>query len=85
MSGAAGAVGAGYILLRLPLEIADLFTDCLGEHAPNKAAKVMNLMRSSHGGKAYDAAFERRPPPEISSPFSSQVALSIPKRILVVR
>jgi DNA repair photolyase len=56
----AGAVGAGYILLRLPLEIAGLFTDWLGEHAPNKAAKVMNLMRSAHGGKAYDAAFGRR-------------------------
>ena len=68
----AGALGAGYILLRLPLEIADLFKDWLAEYAPNKAAKVMNLMRGAHGGKAYDAGFGRRQTG--SGPFAEMLA-----------
>jgi DNA repair photolyase len=56
----AGASSAGYILLRLPLEVADLFKDWLAEYAPNKFAKVMNLMRGTRGGKAYDAEFGQR-------------------------
>ncbi len=68
----AGAVGAGYILLRLPGEVADLFKDWLAEHAPNKAAKVMNLTRGVHGGRAYDAEFGRRQTG--SGPFADLIA-----------
>ncbi len=56
----AGAVGASYILLRLPLEIADLFEEWLREHAPNRASRVMGLIREARGGKDYDATFGTR-------------------------
>ena len=48
-----GATGAGYTLLRVPLEIKDLFEDWLATHAPNKAKHVMSLLRETHGGKPY--------------------------------
>ncbi|HKF71977.1 MAG TPA: PA0069 family radical SAM protein [Stellaceae bacterium] len=48
-----GAKGAGYTLLRVPLEIKDLFEDWLAAHAPNKAKHVMSLLRETHGGKPY--------------------------------
>jgi len=57
---AAGALSAGYILLRLPLEVADLFEEWLHRHFPLKAEHVMRRIRDSRGGKAYDAAFHRR-------------------------
>lgn len=56
----AGALSAEYILLRLPLEVADLFEEWLQRHYPLKAEHVMNRMRDSHGGKAYNAAFHQR-------------------------
>jgi DNA repair photolyase len=56
----AGAVMAGYVLLRLPLEIEDLFREWLDCHAPLKADRVMKLMRETRGGKTYDPAFGRR-------------------------
>jgi DNA repair photolyase len=48
-----GAKGAGYTLLRVPLEIKDLFEEWLAAHAPNKAKHVMSLLRETHGGKPY--------------------------------
>lgn len=51
----AGAVSAGYVMLRLPHEIAPLFRDWLGTHYPLKARHVMSLVREIHGGKDYDA------------------------------
>ena len=48
-----GAKGAGYTLLRVPLEIKDLVEDWLATHAPNKAKHVMSLLRDTHGGKPY--------------------------------
>jgi DNA repair photolyase len=57
---AAGAGTAGYILVRLPLEIAPLFEEWLGTHAPGKARRVMSLIRQSRGGKAYDAEWGKR-------------------------
>jgi len=48
-----GAKGAGYTLLRVPLEIKELFEDWLAAHAPNKAKHVMSLLRDTHGGKPY--------------------------------
>ncbi len=53
----AGAREAGYVLLRLPLEVRDLFEEWLSVHAPLKAAKVMSLVRDTRGGKDYDSRF----------------------------
>jgi DNA repair photolyase len=47
---AAGASGAGYVLLRLPLEIKDLFTEWLEAHAPERAKHVLNLIRETRDG-----------------------------------
>jgi DNA repair photolyase len=55
-----GAGIASYILLRLPLEIKDLFVEWLETHAPDKARHVMSLVRDTRGGKAYDPAFGSR-------------------------
>ncbi len=57
---AAGAQHAGYVVLRLPLEIKDLFREWLAAHAPGRAAHVMSLVRSMRGGKDYDAAWGQR-------------------------
>ena len=56
----AGARSAGYVLLRLPLEIADLFEEWLQAHFPERAAHVMSLIRQSRGGKNYDSRFGSR-------------------------
>lgn len=56
----AGADHAGYVLLRLPHEIKDLFHEWLAEHYPDRAARVINLLREMRGGKDYDPRwFER--------------------------
>lgn len=57
---AAGASEAGYVMLRLPLEIADLFREWLVAHFPDKARHVLSLIRQMHGGKEYDARFGKR-------------------------
>ncbi len=57
---AAGAHEVGYVLLRLPLEIADLFTQWLRENFPDRAEHVLNLVRSTREGGLYDSAFHRR-------------------------
>jgi len=56
----AGAVSAGYVLLRLPHEVKDLFQGWLQLHAPLKATFVMNLIRDMRGGKDYSARFGER-------------------------
>ncbi|MBU3735989.1 MAG: PA0069 family radical SAM protein [Methylobacterium sp.] len=56
----AGARRAGYILLRLPHEVAPLFEQWLQQHVPLKAAHVMSLIRQSRGGKDYDATYFQR-------------------------
>ncbi|HWI26906.1 MAG TPA: PA0069 family radical SAM protein, partial [Stellaceae bacterium] len=56
----AGARGAGYILLRLPLELTALFEEWLETHAPGKAKHVMSLIRQSRDGKTYRAEFGTR-------------------------
>ena len=60
MGADAGATEAGYVTLRLPLEIKDLFHEWLMEAYPDKAEHVMMLVRSMHDGKAYNAEFYRR-------------------------
>jgi DNA repair photolyase len=56
----AGARSAGYVLLRLPLEIKDLFREWLEAHEPLKAPRVLALLRSMRGGQLYDASFGKR-------------------------
>ncbi len=56
-SAAAGARWAGYVLLRLPYEIKDLFTEWLTEHFPERAAHVMSLVRDMRGGRENDPRF----------------------------
>jgi DNA repair photolyase len=57
---AAGARNAGYVLLRLPLEISDLFQEWLATHFPDRAAHVMSVMRQMRGGKDYESAWGLR-------------------------
>ncbi|MEQ6341458.1 MAG: PA0069 family radical SAM protein [Gammaproteobacteria bacterium] len=56
----AGARWAGYVFLRLPLEIKDLFKEWLTVHAPLRAEHVMSLIRQARDGKEYDANFGTR-------------------------
>jgi DNA repair photolyase len=56
----AGARSAGYVLLRLPLEIGDLFTEWLIANCSDRASRVLSLMRSTRGGKLYDAKWSER-------------------------
>jgi DNA repair photolyase len=56
----AGAKSANTILLRLPLEIADLFREWLEAHVPDRAARVLSLVRQSRGGALYRSAFGER-------------------------
>lgn len=57
---AAGAQAAGHVLIRLPLEVKDLFEAWLAEHCPQKAKRVMAAIYDARGGKAYDAAWGKR-------------------------
>ncbi len=57
---AIGVRSAGYVLLRLPLEIGDLFTEWLKANCPDRASRVLSLMRSTRGGKLYDAKWGER-------------------------
>lgn len=57
---AAGASEAGYVVLRLPLEIKDLFQEWLAAHAPDSAKRVMTLVRQMRGGRDYDSEWGRR-------------------------
>lgn len=57
---AMGAQSAGYVLLRLPLEVAPLFKDWLLRNYPDRYRHVMSLVRSMRGGKDYDAEWGKR-------------------------
>lgn len=55
-----GANSAGYVLLRLPFELKDIVHEWLAEHYPDRAAKIINLLRDMRGGQDYDSNwFER--------------------------
>jgi len=56
----AGARRAGYVFLRLPLELTDLFQDWLQQYFPLKAHHVMSLVKQSRGGKTYVSEFGTR-------------------------
>ena len=50
----AGAVSAGFVVLRLPWAVAPLFERWLEEHFPDRKEKVLNRIRDLRGGKLYD-------------------------------
>jgi len=56
----AGAIGAGYVALRLPLEIKDLFREWLETNLPDRAERVMSLVRQMRGGRDYDPQWGKR-------------------------
>ena len=56
----AGASSSGYVLLRLPHELKQLFREWLQQYWPTQAEHVMNRLRDSRGGKDYDATFGLR-------------------------
>jgi len=56
----AGATSAMYVTLRLPLEIKDLFREWLADARPERAARVMSLIRQTRGGKDYDPDWAQR-------------------------
>lgn len=55
-----GASEVAYVLLRLPLEVSELFRDWLLRERPHRYRHVMNLIRSMRGGKDYDAKWGER-------------------------
>ena len=52
--------GAGYVLLRLPLEVRDLFREWLRENFPDRERHVFKLIRDMRGGKDYDSTWGKR-------------------------
>ena len=54
---AAGVRHAGYVLLRLPLEVRDLFREWLMTNFPDRYRHVFKLIRDMRGGKDYDSTF----------------------------
>jgi DNA repair photolyase len=56
----AGATRAGFTVLRLPLEIKDLFDEWLRANRPDRAEKVLSLIRQMRGGALYQAEFGLR-------------------------
>jgi DNA repair photolyase len=57
---AMGAREAGFVLLRLPLEVRELFVEWLRAHYPGKLKHVLSLLRASREGKLYDSRFGAR-------------------------
>ena len=56
----AGVRHAGYVLVRLPYEIKDLFREWLEKHYPERAAHVMSVIRAMRGGRDNDPRFGTR-------------------------
>ena len=67
----AGAREAGYVLLRLPLEVAPIFKDWLLRHYPDRYRHVMSLVRSMRDGKDYDSDWGKRM--KGSGPYAWQI------------
>jgi DNA repair photolyase len=68
----AGAREAGYVLLRLPLELKELFRERLEEERPDRAARVIAILQSMHGGRDYRSEFGLRQ--RGSGPYADQIA-----------
>jgi DNA repair photolyase len=56
----AGVQSAGYVLLRLPLEVRDLFREWLQATFPDRVEHVFKLIRDMRGGKDYDSTWGKR-------------------------
>ncbi len=69
----AGASQAGYVLLRLPLEIKELFREWLATEFPDRAQRVIHLLQSMHGGRDYVSEFGVRQ--RGRGPYAEQIAL----------
>ena len=63
-AGDAGAWSAGWIPLRLPHEVAPLFREWLDVHYPDRAGKVMGIVRSIRDGRDNDPSFFSRLKPQ---------------------
>jgi DNA repair photolyase len=59
-AGERGARSAAYIMVRLNGQISDLFEDWIAEIYPDRAAKVLNQIRETHGGTLNDSEWNRR-------------------------
>jgi DNA repair photolyase len=68
----AGARSAGYVMLRLPLEIKTLFREWLQTEFPDRAKRVISLVQSLHGGRDYEAEFGLRQ--RGRGPFAEHIA-----------
>jgi len=55
-----GASEAGYVLLRLPLEVSEIFREFLLREMPDRYRHVMNVLKAMRGGKDYDAEWGKR-------------------------
>jgi len=69
----AGATSAGYVLLRLPLEIKVLFREWLASEFPDRADRVIHLMQSMHGGHDYTSDFGVRQ--RGTGPYAEQIGM----------
>lgn len=56
----AGATFSGYVALRLPFAVKELFEQWLGRHYPDKKTKILNRVREIRGGKLNDPNFKSR-------------------------
>ncbi len=69
----AGATEAGYVMLRLPIELKDLFREWLSSEFPDRAQRVIHLLQSMHGGRDYVSEFGVRQ--RGRGPYAEQIAL----------
>ncbi len=56
----AGAKRVGYVLMRLPFAVKDVFTRWLEDHVPGKKARVLDRLKTLHGGKLYRSDWGKR-------------------------
>ncbi|HEX9882146.1 MAG TPA: PA0069 family radical SAM protein [Hyphomicrobium sp.] len=69
----AGTTEAGYVMLRLPLELKELFREWLATEFPDRAQRVIHLLQSMHGGRDYVSEFGMRQ--RGRGPYAEQIAL----------
>lgn len=72
-----GARAAGYVLLRLPHELKQVWREWLSLHYPERAAHAMSLVQQMRGGKDYDSAYGTRMRGE--GPFADLIAMRFAK------
>ena len=71
------ALSAGYVLLRLPHELKEVWREWLQLHYPQRAAHVMSLIQQMYGGKDYDSRYGMRGRGE--GPFADLLAMRFRK------